>query len=230
MEKEYQRGTFITDQAQGILDVKGETTATEVQNTQLQSSLILADIAQNVEDGCLGFVAEKIWQRAFQFIDSTSSPTWTELLGPEVGAYLDQLPMSRRLPLILGKYNFKAHGLSRSIERQQNLSKYKDLLMTFAQLGPQALTQAGLQLPVLLKRIFDAYHFPDPAELIAPNAADMQEQARQAQIAQQNPFLAAQAKAHGAIAASREQNDQQTQQKLLDAVLQMHQGPQQPVQ
>lgn len=230
MEKEYQRGTFITDQAQGILDVKGETTATEVQNTQLQSSLILADIAQNIEDGCLGFVAEKIWQRAFQFVDSTSNPTWSELLGPEVGGFLDQLPTSRRLPLILGKYNFKAHGLSRSIERQQNLSKYKDLLMTFAQLGPQALTQAGLQLPVLLKRIFDAYHFPDPAELIAPNAADMQEQARQAQIAQQNPFLAAQAKAHGAIAASREQNDQATQQKLLDAVLQMHQNPQQPVQ
>ena len=230
MEKEYQRGTFITDQAQGILDVKGETTATEVQNTQLQSSLILADIAQNIEDGCLGFVAEKIWQRAFQFIDSTSNPTWTELLGPQVGAFLDQLPASRRLPLILGKYNFKAHGLSRSIERQQNLSKYKDLLMTFAQLGPQALTQAGLQLPVLLKRIFDAYHFPDPAELIAPNADEMAEQARQAQIASQNPYHAAQAKAHGTIAASREQNDQQTQQKLLDAVLQMHQGGQQPTQ
>ncbi len=176
-------------------------------------------------------MAEKIWSRAFQFVDATSKPTWQELLGPDVGAFLDQLPVERRIRLIWGRYNFKAHGLSLSIERQQNLSKYKDLLMTFAQLGPQALVQAGLQLPVLLKRIFDAYHFPDPAELLAPNAAEMQEQSRQAQIAQQNPFLQAQAQAHGQIAASREANDQQTQQKLIDAALQMHQQPPQgPVQ
>jgi hypothetical protein len=99
--------------------------------------------------------------------------------------------------------------------------------MTFAQFGPQALTQVGLQLPVLLKRIFDAYHFPNPGELVADNAADMQEQARQAQIAQQNPFLQEQAKAHGKIAAGRDAGDQQTLQKLLDAAMQMHQPPQQ---
>jgi hypothetical protein len=225
MEKEYQRGTFITDQSQGLLDVKGETTATEVQNTQLQSSLILADIAQTIEDSCLGFVAEKIWSRAFQFIDSTSRPTWTELLGPNVGALLDALPQAQRIALIQGRYNFKAHGLSRSIERQQNLSKYKDLLMTLAQLGPQALTQVGLQLPVLLKRIFDAYHFPNPGELVADNAAELQEQARQAQIAAQNPYHQEQAKAHGKIAAGRDAGDQQTMQKLLDAAMQMHQPP-----
>ena len=226
LEKEYQRGTFITDQAQGLLDVKGETTATEIQTTQLQSSLILADIAQNIEDSCLSFVAEKIWSRAFQFIDSTSKPTWSELLGPQIGGLLDQLPQSLRIQMILGRYNFKAHGLSRTIERQQNLSKYKDLLMTLAQLGPQALTGVGLNLTAFLRRIFDAYHFPDPWELVSPQGEEMQEQARQAQVAQQDPFLQEQAKAHGKVSAIREQADQDTMQKLLDAAMQMHQ-PQQ---
>lgn len=231
MEKEYQRGTFITDQAQGILDVKGETTATEVQSTQLQSTLLLSDIAQNIEDGCLGFLAEKIWSRAFQFMDSTSKPTWGEMLG-DVGTFLDQLPQSQRIPLIQGRYNFKAHGLSRSIERQQNLSKYKEFMMTIAQFGPQALTMVGIQLPAFFRRMFEAYHFPDPWELVAPNADEMQEQSRQAAIAQQNPFLQAQAKAHGAMAASRDASDQQTLQKLLDAAMGMHQQqqPQGPAQ
>lgn len=230
MEKEYQRGTFITDQAQGILDVKGETTATEVQSTQLQSTLLLSDIATTIEDNCLVFLAEKIWSRAFQFLDSTSQPTWSMLLGQQVGQALDNLPMQDRLKLIWGRYVFEAHGLSRTIERQQNLSKYKDLLMTMAQFGPQAMQQSGIQLPAMFRRIFDAYHFSMPQELIAPNAEEMQEQARQAQIAAQNPFYKAQAQAHAQIAASREQNDQTTQQKLIDAAMTLHQPPGAPEQ
>lgn len=223
--KEYQRGTFITDQAQGLVDVKGETTATEVQQTQLQSSLLMSDIALTIEDNCLSFVGEKIWSRAFQFIDSTSKPTWSELLGPQIGALLDMLPIHIRIQLIMGRYNFKAHGLSRAIERQQNLSKYKDLLETLAQLGPQALVGVGLNLQGFLKRIFDAYHFPDPWELVSPDAEQMQEQSRQAALAAQNPFLQAQAQAHGAIATSREANDQVTLQKLLDAGMALGQPP-----
>ena len=230
MAKEYQRGTFITDQAQGLLDVKGETTATEVQQTQLQSTLSIADIAQNIEDNCLIFVAEKIWSRAFQFIDGTSKPTWTELLGQygQVGQVLDNLSMADRLGIIWGRYTFEAHGLSRTIERQQNLSKVKDLLMTLAQLGPQALMMSGLQMPVLLKRIIDYYHLPQPWELIAEEAQEMQEQHRQALLAQQNPFLSEMAAAHGAIATSRESNDQQSLQKLLDAAMSLGQPPNRP--
>lgn len=219
MSNEYQRGTFITDQQQGILDAKGETTATEVQQTAQQSSLILSDIAQNIEDGCLAFVAEKIWSRAFQFIDSTTSPTWSDLLGPRVGGYLDAIPQAQRISLILGRYKFKAHGLSRSIERQQNMSKYKDLLMTFAQMGPQVLQGAGLNMPALLRRIFDSYHFPMPAELIAPNAEEMQEQQRQAEVAAKNPYHQAQAKAHAQVSAIREKSDQDAMQKLIEAAM-----------
>lgn len=225
MAKEYQRGTFITDQQQGILDAKGETTATEIQQTSSQSTLILSDIAQNIEDGCLSFVAEKIWSRAFQFIDATTRPTWSDLLGPQFGGYLDSIPQSMRIALILGRYNFKAHGLSRAIERQQNMSKYKDLLQTIAQLGPQGLAASGVQMPALMRRIFDSYHLPMPQDLIAPNAEEMQEMQREAQIASQNPYHQQQAKAHAQISAAREQGDQQTLQKLLDAALNMHQPP-----
>jgi len=233
MSKEYQRGTFITDQSMGILDQKGETTATEVQQTQMQSSLILSDIAQNIEDGCLSFLAEKIWARAFQFIDSTTKPTWTELLGPDIGGFLDNMSVKDRIPLIVGKYNFKAHGLSRAIERQQNLSKYKDLAMTFAQFGPQAMTLLGVNMPAFFKRIFDAYHFPDPHELVHENADEMQEQSRQAAIAQQNPFYAQMAKAHANMATEREKGDQQSMQKLIDLATTLSQQkttPQGPVQ
>ena len=225
MSNEYQRGTFITDQTQGVTDAKGETTATEVNTVQANSTLILSDIAQIIEDNCLSFVAEKTWARAFQFIDGTTNPTWGELLGQDIGGFLDTLPTSLRVPLIQGRYNFKAHGLSRAIERQQNLSKYKDLLMTLAQLGPQALTLVGMNMPAFLRRIFEAYHMPDPWELVSPQAEQMQEQSRQAALAQQNPFLQAQARAHGAIATSREANDQQSLQKLLDVALNMHKPP-----
>jgi len=228
MSKEYQRGTFITEQTQGLLDVKGETTATEVQQTQLQSSLSIADIAQTVEDSCLNFVAEKVWSRAFQFIDATSKPTWSELLGPEIGGFLDALPIQQRIPLIWGRYNFKARGLSRSIERQQNLSKYQQFMMNMAQFGPQALTMLGINVPAFFRRMFDAYHFPDPSELVSEQAEEMQEQQRQAMLAQQNPFLQAQAQAHGQIAASRDASDQQTLQKLFDAAMSIGQPPNRP--
>src|SRR6267154_604015 len=99
--------------------------------------------------------------------------------------------------------------------------------MTLAQLGPQALTSVGLNLTAILRRIFDAYHFPDPWELVSPQGEEMQEQARQAQVAQQDPFLQEQAKAHGKVSAIREQADQDTMQKLLDAAMQMHQPPKQ---
>lgn len=99
--------------------------------------------------------------------------------------------------------------------------------MSLAQFGPEAMVASGIQLPAIFKRIFDAYHFPMPDELISPDATAMQEQARQAQVAQQNPFLQAQAKAHAQIAGEREKGDQQTMQKLLDAAMQLHQ-PQAP--
>jgi len=228
MSKEYQRGTFITEQAQGLLDVKGETTATEVQQTQLQSTLSIADIGQTIEDNCLIFIAEKIWARAFQFIDATTKPTWSELIGGKVGELLDNLPIDQRLRLIYGKYNFQAHGLSRTIERQQNLSKYKDLLMTFAQFGPQAMMAAGVQMGPIFQRIFDAYHLPQPEELVSPQTLEMQEQARQADIASTNPFYKAQAQAHAQVMGIREQSDQDALHKLLDAAQGLGQPPNPP--
>ncbi len=95
--------------------------------------------------------------------------------------------------------------------------------MTMAQFGPQAMNMIGVNLAEFFRRMFDSYHFPEPWALVSEQADEMQEQMRQAQIAQQNPFLQAQAQAHGAIAQSREENDHQTLQKLLDLGLQMHQ-------
>ena len=100
--------------------------------------------------------------------------------------------------------------------------------MTFAQFGPQAMTGVGMNLAAFLRRIFEAYHLPDPWELVAPNAEEMQEQQRQAEVAKTNPFYAEQARAHGQIAASRESADQQTVQKLLDAAMALGQPPNRP--
>jgi len=94
--------------------------------------------------------------------------------------------------------------------------------MTMAQFGPQAMVSSGIQVPAIFRRIFDAYHFPQPQELVAPNAEEMQEQARQAQVASENPFYAEQAKAHGAIAAIREKGDQDVLQQLIQQAQQVH--------
>src|SRR5574341_273865 len=73
LDKEVQRGTFITEAVQGLIDAKGETTATEVQATIQQATSLIADIATSLDDAMLTPLAEAIWSRAFQFIDGRAA-------------------------------------------------------------------------------------------------------------------------------------------------------------
>lgn len=221
LDKETQRGTFISETVQGLTDAKGETTATEVNATQQQSSVLISDIGATLEDNLLAPLAELIWSRAFQFIDSTSKPTWTELIGNvgqvPIGQILDQMPREMRIPLIQGRYNFTAHGLSRAIQRNQNRSNLLGFLQTVAQGGPTFMPY--LNTPEFFTRIFESYHLPEPKNLIAPNAQDMMAKQQEAIINQADPVVQAQAKAAQAAHTASAQGDQQSMQKLLEHVL-----------
>lgn len=222
LDKEIQRSTFITETVQGLTDAKGETTATEINATQQQSSVLIADIGATLEDTLLAPLAELIWSRAFQFIDSTSKPTWTELIGNvpvaggqlPLGQILDTMPREQRIPIIQGRYNFTAHGLSRAIQRNQNRSNLLSFIQTVAQGGPTFIPLVNM--PAIFIRLFQSYHLPEPQELLAPNAQDMMAKQQEAIINQADPVVQAQAKAAQAAHTAAAQGDQQSLQKLLE--------------
>ena len=208
-DKEYQRGTFITEQTQGLTNTRGETTATEVQATSLASTLILSDIAAHLEMQCLAPLGEIIWDRMFQFMDSTSSPNWTQLLGGSetgqiMGKLLDSLPIQLKIDAVRGSYTFKARGLSRVIERQANRQNLIAWLTTLAQLGP---AQAIINFPVLFQRVHESFHLPNPDELLVPNYQAVLQQVQAALLIQSNPAAVAEMKNETAIQKSREQNE-----------------------
>ena len=228
LDHEIQRSTFISETVQGLTDAKGETTATEVNATQMQSSVLISDIGNTLEDMLLAPLAEAIWSRAFQFIDSTTKPTWTELIGQQYGPVVDQMPREQRIPLIQGRYNFTAHGLSRAIQRQQNASRILGMLQTISQGGQQFF--GYLNLPEIFKAYFDALHLPDASNLLSPNAPEFG-QAHQASILSNNPVAQEHARTAGRAHTEAAKDHNTTLQKLLDAHLKQPQfQPQQPQQ
>lgn len=222
LDKEVQRSTFITEIAQGLTDAKGETTATEVNVTSQYASVLIGDISQHVEDTFLSPLAECVWSRAFQFLDSTSKPTWTELIGPEIGQVLDTMSRAARVEASQGRYTFKAHGLSRALQRQQNVQHYTTFIQTLVQAAPQLVPL--IDMPAMLLRVFEGYHFPLPEELLSANAKEMYEKLQMGLVAQQDPNQTEAAKAQGRTATIGAQGDQNAIIELIKAGL-AHQSP-----
>lgn len=204
-DKEYQRGTFVSESVQGLIDAKGETTATEVQQTVLASTLILSDVAMHIESECLGPLGEMIWDRMFQFMDLTSRPNWTQLVGGEIGQVLDQLPTELRVDLVRGQYVFRARGLSRVIEQQQQRQRLIEWVTTVSQLGP---AQAIINLPILFKRVHDSFHLPDGDNLLAPNWQAIFQQLQLALLAQANPLAQQEMKQESTMEQIEAETDQ----------------------
>lgn len=225
LDKEVQRGTFITEIAQGLTDAKGETTATEVNVTSQKATQLIADIARHIEDNFLSPLAECVWSRAFQFLDSTSKPTWTELIGPEIGQVLDTMPRDARIKASQGRYSFKAMGLSRALQRQQNVQHYTTFIQTLVQAAPQLVPL--IDMPAMLLRVFEGYHFPLPEELLAANAKEMYEKLQMGLIAQQDPAEQAAIATQQKGAQLQGQGDQNAIGELLKAAL-AHTAPQGP--
>ena len=222
LDKEVQRSTFITEIAQGLTDAKGETTATEVNVTSQYASVLIGDISQHIEDTFLSPIAECVWSRAFQFLDSTSKPTWTELIGPEIGQILDTMPRSSRVEISQGRYTFKAHGLSRALQRQQNVQRYEMFLQAIGQAAPQLMPL--INMPMFLLRVFEGSHFPDPEELLAPNIQEMYLKMQAGLLAQQNPAETEAARADSRVKTIGAQTDANAITELIKAGL-AHQSP-----
>lgn len=224
LDKEVQRSTFITEIAQGLTDAKGETTATEVNVTSQYASVLIGDISQHIEDNFLTPLAECVWSRAFQFLDSTSKPSWSELIGPEVGRILDTMPRSARVEISQGRYTFKANGLSRTLQRQQAVLQYEKFLQAIGQTAPQLIPL--INMPAFLLRVFEGSHFPDPKELLAPNIQEMYLKMQAGLVAQQDPANLEAQKQQGQAAQTQLQGDQGATMELLKAAL-AHTAPQQ---
>ena len=211
-DKEYQRGTFITEQTQGLIDAKGETTATEVQQTAIASTLILSDIAAHLELQLLSPLGEMIWDRLFQFLDITSMPNWGMLIGPQ-GQLLDMLPQQLRMEIVRGQYVFKARGLSRAIERSAQRNQLVSWIQTLSQLGP---VQAIVNFPALITEVHESYHLPNANSLLVPNWQAVFQQIQAAMLAQANPMAQLEAKNAANEQKMAEQHEQIVTEKSLD--------------
>ena len=203
--KEYQRGTFITDQTQGQLDVKGETTATEVTTTQANTTLMLGDIALHIEDTLLTPVAERTWDRMFQFMDSMSNPSWSMVLGDYRGQFLDGLPIQDRIAIIQSNYRFSARGLSRALERAQNLQKLINYVQVIGQFGEMFIPM--LNMPDIFRRIHESFHFEEPWRMLSPQAEQIMQQMAHNLMMGTNPAAASAAQAGAGLmdTAARQQ-------------------------
>jgi len=181
---EYQRGTFITDIVQGLLDTKGETTATEFSGTLTQTTVMLADIALALETQYLEPMADLTWDLALQFMDINSSPNWQRLLGPGA-AQLDLLPRPVRLQLIQGNYEFRVRGISLQVEKQQQLGQLVNFLQVIGTLQPQFLIL--LNMPEIFRRIHESFAFDRPEQLLSPQAAQLFTALQQNLLLQSSP-------------------------------------------
>lgn len=218
-DKEFQRGTFIPDQVQGLLDQKGETTATEVQQTAVASTLILSDIAMHLEHEALAPIGEMIWDRMFQFMDSTSVPSWSQIVGGELGQFMDSLPVELRQQVIRSKYSFQSMGLSRAIDRSQQGQKLLQWLQVIGQLGP---AQAIINIPEVIMRFHESMHLPEPEKLLVPNWRAVFQQFQLAMLAQANPLAQMEAKNEatmGQIEAETQQIISQETERGKQAIL-----------
>jgi len=211
-DKEYQRGTFITEQTQGLIDAKGETTATEIQQTAFASTLILADMAAHLELECLSPLGEMIWDRMFQFMDITSLPNWSMLIGGNVGQFLDNLPQQLRMEFVRGLYVFKARGLSRVIERSQQRNALLQWVQTVSQLGP---AQVFVNIPVLIQRIHESFHIPNAEELLVPNWQQVLAEFQTAMLQAANPVVQQQSKQQGTMQQIAAETDQVVAQETV---------------
>ena len=135
------------------------------------------------------------------------------------------MPRNVRVPLIQGRYNFTAHGLTRAIERNQNASRLIQLVQTVAQSGGAWVPY--INMPGIFKALFEAYHLPNPEELLNPNAADNLQQHAQAVINSQDPVVQQQAVAAGKAHVEAAKGDQASQQQLLAHVFSQHPNPNQ---
>ena len=230
---EYQRNTFITDVTQGMLDTKGETTATEVSQVQANTTLMLSDISLHIEDTLISPMAELTWDRAFQYIDANSNPNWSMLLGDWRGQYFDSLPIDQRVAMVQGDYRFIARGLSRSIERTMNLQKLINFVQVIGQFGEVFVP--FVNMPDIFRRIFESFHFEDPHLMLSPQAIQIQEQMQHNLVMAANPATAAiaqmgsqmalqGAKTQGAIDTANVGAENQAVIEMLKGMMQMNKG------
>src|SRR5574341_741795 len=105
-----------------------------------------------------------------------------------------------RVAIIQGRYNFKAQGLGRAIQRQQNINRYIQFVQTVVAGAPQFIPL--INMPAFFERIFEGYHFPNPHELVPANVQEVYAQMQQALVNQQDPVVAEQARAAGGAAVA----------------------------
>lgn len=179
-DREIQRGTFITDQVQGLTGAKGETTATEVEQAAAGTSTMLLSIALDLEDQALSPLTEMLFDLGVQYFDSGSDPNWEKLLGAPM---LDRMTRDQRRNLIGREYELNFRGLSQAILNQERVRK---LMETLQLVGSNPIFAQVVNVPKIFTDLLKGlgtgdYVLPDAEARYAQALQAEQQQAQQQQ-------------------------------------------------
>lgn len=174
-DREIQRGSFITDQVQGLTGSKGETTATEVTEAAQGTDSMLLSIALDLEDMALTPLAEMLFDLAVQYFDSGSDPNWEKLLGADM---LDKMTREQRRRLIGDEYELNFRGLSQAIINQE---KSKRIMESLQLVGSNPLFAQVVNVPRMFTDLLKSI---GSADYVLPNAEARYAQALQQEQAQ----------------------------------------------
>lgn len=177
LDREIQRGTFVNDTVSGLTGARGEDTATEIsQRVQSTTGMILS-IARDIEEQALAPMAEMCFWLALQYLDSTTKPNWTELLGAAVD--IDTWSPETRRAFIGSGYEFDFSGISEALRRQERKS---ELLETLQILGSNPAFLAVADIPKIVEDLLRAI---GTGNYLLPNATQLYQQALQNQMQNQ---------------------------------------------
>lgn len=150
LDRSIQQGTAQSDILQGLTP-ESNPTATEVQQRVAGSNSLTLSMALDIEEQALSPMAQMIFWNALQFLDSTTQPSWSRLLGAEVE--VDQWTPEMRMQIIGGNYEFKFVGLSEAIRRQERQQK---ILETLKIISPSPILTAMVNMPSLIKDLLES--------------------------------------------------------------------------
>ncbi|MBF0524676.1 MAG: hypothetical protein HQK56_06210 [Deltaproteobacteria bacterium] len=167
LRRSIQNYTGVTDFLMGLGVTSGGTTATEVSSKVQQSNAMFESIARDIErQGIVGAVdlAKDLIIQFLMDADPGVEPNAARILG-QAGVPMDAMSLGERMDLLEGDWDVYPRGISVFLEKSEALSQ----LISFLDiLGKNPAFSAQVNSEALLRRILEAFRFPDISSLLEP--------------------------------------------------------------
>lgn len=151
MKNELTEAAGVNEIGIGQFAPKGRTSATEVNATQQSSSAIIRSIAQTVETRWLDPTLDLMWKTGLQHVKPTD-----KLLMAAAGEMMGPALLGRKRELIERPFTFQARGISKTIQRANELKNMLGIIQIIS--ANQMMAQAFMQkvdMGKLITKLFE---------------------------------------------------------------------------